>query len=65
MFNIVGVIEYNSAVWNPESLDVDYVRAIIISMGPLANYCHAYEIETVDATSFMEKKCDVLIFAAK
>jgi len=37
----------------------------MLSKGTLANYRHAYEIETVDPASFMEKECDVLIPAAK
>lgn len=50
---IVGVVEYNSAIYNEDGLDVDDVRAEMLSKGTLANYRHAHEIETVDPAEFM------------
>ena len=62
---IVGVIEYNSAIYNPEGLDPDDVRNWMVQNGTLANYPHATEVETMDPSSFMEQPCDVLVPAAK
>jgi glutamate dehydrogenase (NAD(P)+) len=45
---IVGVVEYNSAIYNETGLDVDDVRAEMLQKGTLANYRHADFIEIND-----------------
>lgn len=62
---IVGVIEYNSAIYNPDGFDVDDVKNHMMANGTLANYPHATEIDTFDPASFMSQPCDVLVPAAK
>lgn len=62
---IVGVIEYNSAIYNPDGFDVDDVKNYMISNGTLANYPHAVEEDTFDPAQFLSQKCDILLPAAK
>jgi len=62
---IVGVCEYNSAIYNEGGLDPDDVKREMMANGTLANYRHADEVETSDPAFFMTKPCDILIPAAK
>jgi len=62
---IVGIVEYNSAIYNEEGFDVDDVRSWMAQNGTLANYPHASEVETTDPSQFMEQPCDVLLPAAR
>lgn len=62
---LVGVVEYNSAIYNPDGLDVDDVKNYMMMHGSLKNYPHATEFDDMDPASFMEYPCDVLIPAAK
>jgi glutamate dehydrogenase (NAD(P)+) len=62
---IVGVVEYNSAIYDEDGLDVDDVRNHMLQNGTLANYPKADEITTIDPSEFMEKPCDFLVPAAK
>ena len=61
---IVGIIEFNSAIYNPKGLDVDDVKQYFQRHGTLANYPKATNIETLDPVSYLEKPCDILIPAA-
>jgi len=62
---ITTVIEYNSAIHNPDGFDVDDVKAHMTEHGTLANYPHATEAVDSNPTSFMTKfAADGLIPAA-
>lgn len=62
---IVGVIEYNSAIYNPSGFDVDAVKNYMNTRGTLKGYNRAIEETDLDPSEFMEKECDILIPAAK
>lgn len=62
---IVGIIEYNSAIYNENGFDVDDVYNWMKSNGTLANYPHADEVETMDPSSFLSQPCDILVPAAR
>jgi glutamate dehydrogenase (NAD(P)+) len=62
---IVGVVEYNSAIYNPNGLDVDAVKNHFIQRGTLKGFNRATEETELDPVEFMEKECDILIPAAK
>jgi len=62
---IVGIIEYNSAIYNPSGLDVDMAKNHFISKGTLCGFNQATEETAMDPVEFMEKECDILIPAAK
>lgn len=62
---IVGVIEYNSAIYNPNGLDVDAVKNHFVQRGTLKGFNRATEETELDPAEFMEKECDILIPAAK
>lgn len=62
---IVGIVEYNSAVYNPKGVDVDAARLHMQSRGTLLGFTQGAEETELDPASFMEKECDILIPAAK
>lgn len=62
---IVGVVEYNSAIYNPNGLDVDNVKNYMNSRGTLIGFNAATEETELDPSEFMEKECDILLPAAK
>jgi glutamate dehydrogenase (NAD(P)+) len=62
---VVGVVEHNSAVYNPAGMDVKALKAHMQRTGSLHGFAGAEEEVDADmAASFMEKDCDVLILAA-
>jgi len=61
---VTGIVEYNSAIYNPKGFDVDDVREYFRRTGTLENYPKAIEQTIIDPLSFMEKPCDFLIPAA-
>jgi glutamate dehydrogenase (NAD(P)+) len=61
---ITGVIEYNSAIFNPEGLDVQAVKDYMTEKGTLEGFPGAVETELKNPTSFLEKECDFLVPAA-
>jgi glutamate dehydrogenase (NAD(P)+) len=62
---IVGIVEYNSAIYNPNGLDVDAVKNHFTARGTLLGFNRAIEETELDNLEFMEKECDILIPAAK
>ena len=62
---IVGVIEYNSAIYNPSGFDVDSVKSWMTQRGTLKGYNRATAETDLDPAEFMEFECDILIPAAK
>lgn len=59
------MVEYNSAIYAEDGLDVDDVKNYMLMHGSLENYPHADEATSMDPAEFMEKPCDVLVPAAK
>lgn len=63
---IIGVVEYNSSVYNEDGFDVEDLKQYHIKNKTLAGYSKATEsyTEPNDIKKVMHKKCDVLIPAA-
>ena len=61
---ITTIIEYNSAIYNPDGFDVDEVKNYWNSKGTLAGYSKADDEVTLDPLSFLSKPCDILLPAA-
>lgn len=61
---ITTVIEYNSAIHNPDGLDVEKVKAHMTKHGTLASYPDATEVITENPQSFLLKNADCMIPAA-
>jgi len=61
---ITTIVEYNSAIHNPDGFDPDHVRAHMIEHGTLYNYPEATESIADNPTSFMLKQADCMIPAA-
>lgn len=59
---IVGLIEYNGAIYNPTGIDVDAAQAFRSKNGSLLNYPNAQNIEKPEVG--LEQPCDILIPAA-
>jgi glutamate dehydrogenase (NAD(P)+) len=62
---IVGVIEYNSAIYNPNGMNPDDIKMHWMQRGTLKGFKDATEETEIDTQEFMEMECDVLIPAAK
>jgi len=61
---VTTVCEYNSAIHNPEGLNVQAVKDYMVANGTLDGFPGATEQNIEDPLSFMSKKCDGLIPAA-
>ena len=61
---ITGVIEYNSAIYNEEGLNVLELQKHFVEKGTLAGFPGAKEDLTKDFQSLLERECDILIPAA-
>ncbi|WP_298843821.1 Glu/Leu/Phe/Val dehydrogenase [uncultured Roseobacter sp.] len=59
---IVGIIERDGALYNPEGLDVENIRAWIAKHGGIAGYSDRHQV--TDGASVLEQDCDILIPAA-
>ncbi|HUR11775.1 MAG TPA: Glu/Leu/Phe/Val dehydrogenase [Flavitalea sp.] len=59
---IVGLAEYEGAIWNKEGLDVDAVFAHRQKTKSILNFVHATNFEK--GTDALEMECDILIPAA-
>lgn len=59
---IVGLIEYNGAIYNPQGIDVDIAQAYRLKSGSLLGFPEAQNIE--NAQEGLEQYCDILIPAA-
>jgi len=58
---LVGVVEYNSAIYNPNGIDVDEAKNYFQRNGSFSGFPHAHEEELMDPSSYLEKECDILI----
>ena len=61
---VVGIVEYNGAIYNQDGFDVQDVKNYYTEKGTLAGYHGAKESNFEDPLKFMEKPCDVLLPAA-
>lgn len=61
---ITTIVEYNSAIHNPEGFDPDHVKQYFQEKGTLEGYPLAKATETKNPLSFMEYECDFLVPAA-
>jgi len=61
---VVGIVEYNGAIYNPKGFDVEDVLKYFTEKKTLIGYPGATEENVKDPLSFMEKPCDFLIPAA-
>src|SRR5205823_2967713 len=60
-FRIIGIIEYDTAVYNPKGLDIDALASYRRDTGSVADFSEA---DTVDRHEAMFLPCDVLLPAA-
>lgn len=60
----MGIVEHNSAIYNPEGLDPDEVKQWFKKEGSLYGYPKANDENMLDPLSFLEKPCDILVPAA-
>jgi len=59
---IVGIIEWDGALYNPDGIDVEAVRNWIVKHGGVKDYPDANH--SADGASVLEADCDILIPAA-
>ncbi len=59
---IVGIIEWDGALYNPDGIDVEAVRNWIVKHGGVKDYPDA--IHSTDGATVLEAECDILIPAA-
>lgn len=62
---IVGIVEYNSAIYSPQGIDVDAAKMYMQQNGSLIGFPGAVEEESLDPADFMTKECDILMPCAK
>ena len=61
---IIGIIEYNSAIFNSKGFDVDAVKKHMREKGTLAGYPHVEDSNFENPLDFLQKPCDILLPAA-
>ena len=61
---ITTIVEYNSAIHNPDGFDVEDVKTHLTKHGSLASYPKAVENTASDPNSYLLKKADCMIPAA-
>ena len=59
---IVGIIEWDGALYNPDGIDVESVRQWIVKHGGVSNYPDA--THSAEGSEVLEAECDILIPAA-
>lgn len=59
---VIGVIEYNGAIWNDDGIDIEALKQHIVAEGSPKGFAGGEFIE--DGASLLEKDCDILIPAA-
>ncbi len=59
---IVGIIEWDGALYNPDGIDVEAVRQWIVKHGGVKNYPDA--THSAEGGAVLEAECDILIPAA-
>jgi glutamate dehydrogenase/leucine dehydrogenase len=61
---ITTIVEYNSAIHNPEGFDPDHAKKYFQEKGTFEGYSAAKTIELKNPLSYMEMECDFLVPAA-
>jgi len=59
---VIGVIEYNGAIYNSDGIDIEALKTHIIAEGTPKGFAGGEFIE--DGASLLERECDILIPAA-
>ncbi len=59
---IVGIIEWDGALYNPDGIDVESVRQWIVKHGGVSNYPDA--THSAEGAEVLEAECDILVPAA-
>lgn len=59
---VVGVIEYNGAIWNDDGIDIDALKAHMTAEGSPKGFAGGTFVE--DGAGMLEAPCDILIPAA-
>jgi len=59
---VVGVIEYNGAIWNSDGIDIEALKQHILAEGTPKGFAGGTFVE--DGTAMLENDCDILIPAA-
>lgn len=59
---VVGIIEWDGALYNPEGIDVEAVRQWIVKHGGVSDYPDA--THSAEGSAVLEAECDILIPAA-
>jgi glutamate dehydrogenase (NAD(P)+) len=59
---VIGVIEYNGAIWNTDGIDIEALKAHITAEGSPKGFAGGTFVE--DGASLLESECDILIPAA-
>ncbi|WP_170475990.1 Glu/Leu/Phe/Val family dehydrogenase [Ruegeria arenilitoris] len=59
---VIGIIEWDGALFNPDGIDVEAVRQWIVKHGGVKNYPDA--THTAEGGAVLEEECDILIPAA-
>ena len=59
---VVGVIEYNGAIWNDDGIDIDALKAHITAEGTPEGFAGGKFVK--DGASLLEAECEILIPAA-
>lgn len=62
---VVGIVEYNSAIYNPNGINVQSAKDFMTKNKTLVGHPDAKETNSADPILFMYKECDILIPAAK
>jgi len=61
---IVGIVEYNSAIYNPSGIDVEAAKKYFNKRGTFDGFRGAISQEIDNPNEFMELECDFLVPAA-
>jgi glutamate dehydrogenase (NAD(P)+) len=62
---VTGIVEYNSAAWNPDGLDIEALKEYQLEHKTLQGFPGATETMGAEiAPSLLERQCDILIPAA-
>jgi glutamate dehydrogenase (NAD(P)+) len=61
---IIGIVEHNSAIYNPNGIDVEAAKKYLTKKGTFDGFRGATEQELQSPKDFMERECDFLVPAA-
>jgi len=61
---IIGIIEYNSAIYNSNGIDIESAKKYFTQKGTFNGFGGAVEQETQDPKTYLTRECDFLVPAA-